>query len=110
MVLSDLGIEFVEAEDGQQALDVLESDGAIDVAFVDWSMPTMDGMEFLRRVRATSRWDSVQILMVTVNTEMANVSEALEAGANEYVMKPFDKEIVTSKLQLLGCQHESESH
>jgi len=69
---------------------------------VDWNMPEMDGFEFLRRVRSESEYDEVRIMMVTTESEMSQVQVALEAGANEYLMKPFDREALLEKLLLLG--------
>ena len=73
-----------------------------DLALVDWNMPEMNGLEFVRSVRANSRFDHVPLMMVTTETDMERVSSALEAGANEYVMKPFTKDVILEKLQLLG--------
>jgi two-component system chemotaxis response regulator CheY len=69
---------------------------------VDWNMPEMDGMGFLRTVRADADYAAVPVMMVTTNVEIADVSQALQAGANEYIMKPFTKDMVREKLELLG--------
>lgn len=103
LVLSDLGIEHLEAADGQAALEQLQKHDSIDVVFVDWNMPGMNGLEFVRRVRANARFDGLRILMVSVNTDTADLTAALEAGVDDYLMKPFDKQMVASKLQLMGC-------
>jgi two-component system chemotaxis response regulator CheY len=93
--------EVFEAADGKQALEVLKQHGAMDVAMVDWNMPEMNGMEFVQAVRADHGYDAMRLIMVTTETEMAQVSNALVAGANEYIMKPFTRDIVLGKLELL---------
>jgi two-component system chemotaxis response regulator CheY len=69
---------------------------------VDWNMPEMDGLEFLSRVRAERSNDDARVMMVTTESEMSQVQVALQAGANEYLMKPFDREALLEKLLLLG--------
>jgi two-component system chemotaxis response regulator CheY len=69
---------------------------------VDWNMPEMNGFEFIQAVRAEHSYDGVLLMMVTTETEMDQISKALEAGANEYVMKPFTQEVILEKLQMLG--------
>jgi two-component system chemotaxis response regulator CheY len=101
-MMRELGFETVEAEHGIEALSRLESGGSPDIALVDWNMPEMDGYTFLCQVRADARFADMQIMMVTTETEMHQVIRALDAGANEYLMKPFTKEAVAEKLQLLG--------
>lgn len=99
--LRELGYEVEEAVDGEDALDRLnERPGYFEVALLDWNMPQMNGMEVLKRVRADERHSSLVILMVTTETEVEHMAEALEAGANEYVMKPFTKDILIEKLEL----------
>ncbi len=100
--LESAGYTVFEAGDGQEAIDVLAKEGAVDLALVDWNMPVMNGLEFVQAVRASSKHDSMLLMMVTTETEIEKVSAALEAGANEYVMKPFTKEMILEKLQLLA--------
>jgi len=80
----------------------LQANGSVDLALVDWNMPEMNGLEFIRTVRAEQSYDGVLLMMVTTETEMENVVRALAAGANEYVMKPFTQEIILEKLQIFG--------
>lgn len=101
-ILGELGFEVFEAEDGRVALEKLAEVGTVDVALVDWNMPVMTGLEFVKAVRAEGNHDDIRLLMVTTETEMERVVAALEAGANEYVMKPFTKEVILEKLRLLG--------
>jgi len=99
-ILAELGIEVVEAGNGQEGLDRL-ADSPADLILVDWNMPVMDGLEFITAVRARREYDSVHIMMVTTETESEQVTRAMVAGANEYLMKPFTKEVLTAKLTLL---------
>jgi two-component system chemotaxis response regulator CheY len=69
---------------------------------VDWNMPEMDGISFVRAVRAEPEYVSLPMMMVTTNTELSQVAEALAAGANEYIMKPFTGAMIREKLELLG--------
>jgi two-component system chemotaxis response regulator CheY len=101
-LLQGLGYETSEAPDGAAALQQLQTTAVPDVAFVDWNMPEMTGLEFVENVRQDRRFDGMQIVMVTSENEMANVSAALAAGANEYLMKPFTKEALEEKITLLG--------
>jgi two-component system chemotaxis response regulator CheY len=101
-MLREIGFEILEAAHGIEAMQRLKETGAVDVMLVDWNMPEMDGYDLLRTVRAHPLYRRIPLLMVTAETEMAQMSKALEAGANEYVMKPFTKDVITDKLSLLG--------
>jgi two-component system, chemotaxis family, chemotaxis protein CheY len=100
--LTQQGFEVVEAGDGRQALEQLEKTGPLDLALVDWNMPVMTGYELICEVRAKSALDGMAIMMVTTETEASQVQRALDAGANEYVMKPFTEDVLREKLLLLG--------
>ena len=100
--LRALAFEVVEADSGIEALVQLKKMGGADIALLDWNMPEMDGFEFLRRVRADAEFSELRVMMVTTESEMSQVARALEAGANEYLMKPFTKEALIEKLVLLG--------
>jgi len=103
--VAGLGFEVLEAEHGQDALDLLErTDDASDVAFalVDWNMPVMDGLTFVRSVREDRRWDRLPLVMVTSETSPRHVYEALKAGADEYAMKPVTDDVIRGKLGMLG--------
>jgi two-component system chemotaxis response regulator CheY len=101
--LNDLGFETVGAADGQEALEALErGGGAIGFAMVDWNMPNVNGLEFVQRVRSRPEYDGVRLVMVTTETEIDQMIRALEAGANEYLMKPFTAAAVEDKLRLAG--------
>lgn len=101
-MLRGLDFEVVEAANGRQGLERLQEIGKVDLALVDWNMPEMNGLEFIRKVRAEHTYDGVLLMMVTTETEMANVVRALAAGANEYVMKPFTQDVIVEKLQIFG--------
>jgi two-component system, chemotaxis family, chemotaxis protein CheY len=101
-MLSEVGFEVVEATDGLDALRQLKEIGQADVLLVDWNMPQMNGYELVCAVRRDPQYNEVPLMMVTSETELAQMAKALEAGANEYVMKPFTKEVITEKLTLLG--------
>lgn len=97
-----LGFDTDEAGDGQQALDVLDSGRVPDVALIDWNMPVMDGLEFVRRVRSRPEFRDVTLMMVTTESERSQMVKALAAGAHEYLIKPFTEDALTGKLDLLG--------
>ena len=101
-MLQGLGFEVLEASNGREGLERLQVHGSVDLALVDWNMPEMNGLDFIRTVRAKQSYDGVLLIMVTTETEMENVVRALAAGANEYVMKPFTQEIILEKLQIFG--------
>ena len=99
----DLGFEVSEAENGRQALDTLtDMEPPAEIVLVDWNMPEMDGLEFINHVRADRRWNAVKLMMVTSMTEADQMVKALAAGADEYIMKPFTKDVLHDKLRLLG--------
>ena len=100
--LGKLGFDVVEAGNGREGLDRLKEMTRADVVLVDWNMPEMNGVDFVRAVRADHGYDGLPLVMVTTNVELENVAEALDAGANEYVMKPFTLDMIREKLELLG--------
>ena len=103
--LEDMGYEVSQAENGRRALEELHAlTEPVSLILTDWNMPEMNGLEFLKEVRKQSDLDSVPVIMVTTETEMEHMAAALEAGANEYVMKPFTREILTDKLRLAGVK------
>lgn len=100
-ILEALGFKVDEAADGQQALDACRRTMP-DAILLDWNMPVMDGISFLRALRADPGGTTPVVLFCTTETEMTKIQQAIEAGANEYIMKPFDSEIVESKLSQVG--------
>jgi two-component system chemotaxis response regulator CheY len=101
-MLTEIGFTVVEACHGRDALDQLYAHADISLMLVDWNMPEMNGLELVQAVRRQDQFASVTVMMVTTETEMTQVVRALEAGAQEYVMKPFTKEVIEEKLQVLG--------
>jgi two-component system chemotaxis response regulator CheY len=101
-LMSKLGFEVAQAGDGQEALDRLDAGLRPAVALVDWNMPVMDGLTFIKTVRTRDEFRDMSLLMVTTESEHANIVRALAAGAHEYVIKPFSDEVITGKLALLG--------
>jgi two-component system chemotaxis response regulator CheY len=105
-ILREQGFEVCEAAHGQEGILQLQENSEISLVLVDWNMPIMDGLEFIKSVRAQRAWDGVRIVMVTTETESEQVQRAITAGANEYVMKPFTREVLVAKLSLLGAFEE----
>ena len=105
-ILREQGFEVHEAGHGQQGLEQLQKNPEIGLVLVDWNMPVMDGLVFIKTVRQSRAWDSLKIVMVTTETESEQVQRAMTAGANEYVMKPFTSEVLVAKLSLLGVFEE----
>jgi two-component system chemotaxis response regulator CheY len=100
-ILGSLGFEVVQAKSGAEALEQVRTAG-LTLALVDWNMPGMDGLEFVQKVRADKAHDGVRILMVSTESKPAKVARALEAGASEYVMKPFTRAVLLEKLKMMG--------
>ena len=105
-ILREQGFEVCDAGHGQEGLEKLQENPEISLVLVDWNMPVMDGLEFIQAVRKQRAWDGVRIVMVTTETESEQVQRAITAGANEYVMKPFTREVLVAKLSLLGAFEE----
>ena len=100
-LLEEKGIECEDAADGQSGLARLQSGRSFDLALLDWNMPVMNGLEMLTQMRAQGFSDT-KVLMVTTEAENDYILRALEAGADEYLMKPFDDEALIEKLAMLG--------
>jgi two-component system chemotaxis response regulator CheY len=99
-ILTELGLEVSEAANGREGLERLQQ-SPVELVLVDWNMPEMNGLDFIKTVRSQRTYDPVRLVMVTTETEQEQVMRALDAGANEYVMKPFTREILVAKLSLL---------
>jgi two-component system chemotaxis response regulator CheY len=100
--LQRLRFDVVEAGNGREALEHLRRSDRPDLILVDWNMPEMNGLEFVQAVRADAAYSDVRLMMVTTEHEGAQVARALEAGADEYLMKPFTHQSMEEKLLLLG--------
>lgn len=101
-ILTELSFEVHEAEDGAAALKKVQELGGVDLATVDWNMPVMDGLQFVHELRKHPEHARTCLVMVTTETDMDHVRRALEAGADEFVMKPFTKEVILGKLDIAG--------
>jgi two-component system chemotaxis response regulator CheY len=103
-LLSQLGYQVVEASNGREGLEGLKRMPTPTFVLVDWSMPEMNGLDFIQAVRAEGPYHDLPILMATSETELSHVAKALAVGANEYVMKPFTKAMIRDKLALVGVE------
>ena len=103
-ILTELGFEVNVARDGREGLERLKALGTVDLAVVDWRMPGMTGIEFVMAVRGDRAYDAVPVVMVSSETDPSQLARALAAGANEYVMKPFTKDVIRGKLEMLGLE------
>ena len=102
-ILDGLGVdEIVEADNGRDAIGLLESGLLPDIALVDWHMPVMNGYEFVCEARSRSEWRPMTIMMMTTENEHGQIVKALAAGATEYLIKPFTADALVDKLSLLG--------
>lgn len=100
-ILEELGFTCDEAEDGQQASDMTAKSMPA-LIMLDWNMPVKNGLEFLKTLRAMPGGDAPKVVMCTTENDMTHIMTAMQSGANEYIMKPFDKEIVENKLSQIG--------
>lgn len=98
-----LGFEPLEAEHGEQALACIRERGGVDAVLLDWNMPVMDGLTFLQALRADPDVRQPIVVMCTTENDMPRIMEAVAAGADEYIMKPFTEDIVREKLQQTGA-------
>jgi two-component system chemotaxis response regulator CheY len=102
MILKKQNFEVVDAKDGLDALQVLQNIEPVDLILIDWNMPAMNGFELLQHIRGEARYGPTKVVMVTTETALAEMSNALAAGADEYIMKPFTPDVVADKLRLVG--------
>ena len=100
-IMEELGFEVIEAENGQEALESC-NETPPEVILLDWNMPVMSGLEFMKQFRAKPENARIRVIFCTTENDMGKMQEAIQSGANEYVMKPYDKEIIESKLAQLG--------
>jgi two-component system, chemotaxis family, chemotaxis protein CheY len=100
-ILEGLEFEIAEAENGEEAIEACRRQ-IPDAILLDWNMPKMDGYEFLRVLRRLPGGDKPKVVFCTTENDVAHIARALHAGANEYIMKPFDKDIVEAKFQEVG--------
>lgn len=105
-LMQGLGFEVSEATNGREALALLEASSQVPkLALVDWNMPEMNGLELIKALRARHCYDVMKVLVVTSEAEIGHMMEAIAAGADEYLMKPFSSEALVSKLDMMGVAH-----
>ena len=100
-ILEGLNFRTSEAEDGEKALEACKEDMP-NVVLLDWNMPVKSGIDFLRDLRAMVGIDQPIVVFCTTENDVAHIQEAIQAGADEYIMKPFDSEIIESKFSQVG--------
>ena len=100
-ILEELSFEISEAVDGQEALDSCKTKMP-DAILLDWNMPVMNGIEFLQELRQTEGGDAPVVVFCTTENDLAHIRAAIQAGANEYIMKPFDRDIIEAKFTQVG--------
>ena len=100
-LLTGLGFSCREAVDGEKALQSC-AEAMPDVLLLDWNMPVMDGITCLRNLRATTAAAGLKVIICTTHAELAQIEEALAAGADEYIMKPFDRDMLEGKFRQVG--------
>lgn len=101
-ILERLGHTVVQAENGAVGFERLNDNPDVKLALVDWNMPVINGIELIGRIRGAKQFGDLKIMMVTTETEPRQIVRALEAGSNEYVMKPFTPEVIEEKIRILG--------
>ena len=100
-ILEDLEFQVLEAADGNEALEACKKKFP-EAVLLDWNMPVMDGIEFLKELRILPGGDAPVVVFCTTENDMSHIQQAIEAGANEYIMKPFDSEIIQAKFAQVG--------
>jgi two-component system, chemotaxis family, chemotaxis protein CheY len=100
-ILEGMNFTILEAEDGSKALDVCAITMP-DAILLDWNMPVMDGYEFLKALRKSENGKKPKVVFCTTENDVAHIARAMHAGADEYIMKPFDKDILVSKFREIG--------
>ena len=100
-ILQELGFQTVEAADGQEAVDACAI-AMPEAVLLDWNMPVKSGIEFLRDLRKMEGGDKPIVVFCTTENDIEHIQEAIESGANEYIMKPFDSEIIQAKFSQVG--------
>ncbi len=106
-MLERAGLQVAEAEDGEQALKWIAKEGTPRAILLDWDMPRLDGLTFLRRLRADPAHASCPLIMLIRENQFNRISMALEAGADEVLMKPFDRTLLSGKLASVGVERKA---
>jgi two-component system, chemotaxis family, chemotaxis protein CheY len=103
-ILMEIGFDVAEAGHGLEGLERLKEVPDVDVALVDWNMPEMDGLEFVKAVRGNHDYADMKVMMVSAENDMTKIARALMVGADEYAMKPVTKDIILEKLDVMGVK------
>ena len=103
-IVTEIGFDVEEAAHGLEALERLSEIDPVDLVLVDWNMPEMDGLELVTELRSNAAHDDTRVIMVTSESDFTRVAKALEAGADEYLMKPFNADDIRDKLRLIGIE------
>lgn len=101
-ILEELNFDIMEAENGKMALETCAESGMPHVVLLDWNMPEMNGLDFLKALRQAPGGDSPVVVFCTTENDVQHINAAITAGADEYIMKPFDREIIEAKFQQVG--------
>ncbi len=108
-IMENMGFEITEAENGLDAKEKLAVDSEFEVALVDWNMPVMNGLDFIKFVRGESCYTKIKLVMVTTETEPEQMVRALMSGVDEFVMKPFTPDMLIEKLRIIGVRATTET-
>jgi two-component system chemotaxis response regulator CheY len=100
--MSNMGFEVDEAMNGEEAIVLLEHSDNTGIVLVDWNLPEMSGLDFVKAIRSTDHYDSIRLMMVTSDTDEDQMATAFQAGVDEYVTKPFTADIIRDKVRVLG--------
>lgn len=100
--IADLNFEIKEASNGEEAFDLMLAEAPIDLLITDWNMPGLRGLELVQKIRSQERFDATKILVVTSEVEAESMLKALQAGADEYLMKPFAASALREKIEILN--------
>ena len=101
-MLVEFSFEVLCAADGREGLSTLQREWPIDLVLIDWDMPVMNGLEMVKAIRADSKYSDLKIMMVTALNTQAGIDDAMNSGADDYLMKPLTKDMVLDKLLILG--------
>src|SRR5690606_27389607 len=100
-IMEELGYDVIEVEDGQQAAEYCKT-RIPDLILLDWHMPVMNGLDFLKKLRSMQSRNAAKVIFCTTESEVGHIIQAMNSGADEYIMKPFDADIIKGKLQQIG--------
>ena len=100
-IVEEMNFQVIEADDGSKALEICKQ-AFPDAILLDWNMPVMDGFEFMGHMRRLPGGEEPKVVFCTTENDIAHIAKAMRAGADEYIMKPFDKDIVEAKFQEVG--------